>query len=81
MFIILIIIGFIIGLFLLYSIIPTFLFRMLNLGVIQKGETAGQAALTFDDGPHPVYTPKLLDLLKAYHVKATFFVVGENALV
>ena len=34
-------------------------------------------ALTFD-GPHPVYTPKLLDGLKERNVKATFFVVGKN---
>lgn len=33
-------------------------------------------ALTFDDGPYPLYTPLLLDILKHYKVKATFFVVG-----
>jgi peptidoglycan-N-acetylglucosamine deacetylase len=36
-------------------------------------------ALTFDDGPDPVYTPKLLDLLREKGVKATFFVVGRRA--
>lgn len=36
-------------------------------------------AITFDDGPHPVYTKKLLDGLKERDVKATFFVLGENA--
>ena len=36
-------------------------------------------ALTFDDGPHPVYTPIILDILKEYGVQATFFVIGENA--
>ncbi len=35
-------------------------------------------ALTFDDGPHPVYTKKILDILKKYDVKATFFVIGIN---
>jgi peptidoglycan/xylan/chitin deacetylase (PgdA/CDA1 family) len=35
-------------------------------------------AMTFDDGPSAVLTPKLLDLLAAHHIKATFFVVGEN---
>jgi peptidoglycan/xylan/chitin deacetylase (PgdA/CDA1 family) len=35
------------------------------------------AALTFDDGPHEEHTPRVLDLLKAHHVKATFFVVGD----
>lgn len=36
-------------------------------------------ALTFDDGPHPVHTPKVLDLLDAAGVKATFFVIGHKA--
>jgi peptidoglycan-N-acetylglucosamine deacetylase len=35
-------------------------------------------AMTFDDGPHATLTPKLLDLLAAHHIKATFFVIGEN---
>ncbi len=35
-------------------------------------------ALTFDDGPHPAYTPRLLALLKAENVKATFFLVGRQ---
>lgn len=37
------------------------------------------AALTFDDGPHPEFTPRLLDLLQRYRVRATFFLVGEAA--
>jgi peptidoglycan/xylan/chitin deacetylase (PgdA/CDA1 family) len=36
-------------------------------------------ALTFDDGPHPVFTPRLLDLLASFRVRATFFVLGEAA--
>jgi peptidoglycan/xylan/chitin deacetylase (PgdA/CDA1 family) len=36
-------------------------------------------ALTFDDGPSAKLTPKLLDLLAAHHIKATFFLIGENA--
>ena len=36
-------------------------------------------ALTFDDGPHPQYTEEILDILKEYGQKATFFVVGQNA--
>jgi peptidoglycan-N-acetylglucosamine deacetylase len=40
---------------------------------------AGCVALTFDDGPDPVNTPKLLDLLREKGVKATFFVVGKRA--
>jgi len=36
-----------------------------------------QLAITFDDGPNPVITPKLLDLLDRYGAKATFFVIGR----
>lgn len=35
-------------------------------------------ALTFDDGPHPSFTGKILDVLAEYHVHATFFMIGEN---
>jgi peptidoglycan/xylan/chitin deacetylase (PgdA/CDA1 family) len=35
-------------------------------------------AMTFDDGPSAALTPKLLDILAAHHMKATFFVIGEN---
>src|SRR5437868_1673640 len=38
-----------------------------------------QVAITFDDGPDPRWTPKILDILKAANVKATFFIVGVNA--
>ncbi|HKS49639.1 MAG TPA: polysaccharide deacetylase family protein [Amycolatopsis sp.] len=37
-------------------------------------------ALTFDDGPDPVWTPKVLALLAQYHAKATFCLIGRNAL-
>jgi peptidoglycan-N-acetylglucosamine deacetylase len=36
--------------------------------------------LTFDDGPHPVATPFVLDQLKQYNAKATFFCVGKNVI-
>lgn len=39
-----------------------------------------EIALTFDDGPHPEYTPRLLDLLGAAGAKGTFFVIGEKTL-
>ena len=35
-------------------------------------------AMTFDDGPHPANTPRLLDILRARNIKATFYVVGRN---
>lgn len=37
-------------------------------------------AFTFDDGPDPIFTPQILDLLREFDAKATFFVVGERAL-
>lgn len=36
-------------------------------------------ALTFDDGPDPRYTPRILDILEKESVRATFFVIGKNA--
>lgn len=37
------------------------------------------AALTFDDGPHPQFTPRLLEILAYHQAQATFFVVGKSA--
>jgi len=37
------------------------------------------AALTFDDGPHPEFTPRLLDILESHQVRGTFFMLGEYA--
>ena len=39
-----------------------------------------EIALTFDDGPHPEHTPRLLDVLAAAGAKGTFFVIGEQTL-
>ncbi len=46
--------------------------------VQRYGARQGLVALTFDDGPDPKWTPKLLDILKAKHAQATFFDIGEN---
>jgi peptidoglycan/xylan/chitin deacetylase (PgdA/CDA1 family) len=37
-------------------------------------------ALSFDDGPHPTFTPQVLDILEMHEAKATFFLIGERAL-
>ena len=48
--------------------------------VIQRvGTLPHKIALTFDDGPDPEWTPQILDILKAKHVPATFFIIGEHA--
>jgi peptidoglycan/xylan/chitin deacetylase (PgdA/CDA1 family) len=38
----------------------------------------GKYGLTFDDGPHPIRTPKILDILKKHNVKATFFTITSQ---
>ncbi|WP_237389655.1 polysaccharide deacetylase family protein [Bacillus sp. USDA818B3_A] len=40
-----------------------------------------EIVLTFDDGPDPIYTPQILDILEKYDVKGSFFIVGENAVL
>lgn len=47
--------------------------------VTRVSTTACTAALTFDDGPHPIYTPRLLDVLERHGARATFFMVGSRA--
>jgi len=52
---------------------------MLRKGTFYREPTLDKvAALTFDDGPSPVWTPKILDALKKAGVKATFFMIGEH---
>ena len=46
---------------------------------IPKAKGRKMVALSFDDGPDPDYTPRILDILKAKHAPASFFVVGVNA--
>jgi len=43
------------------------------------GATPKQVAITFDDGPDPEWTPKILDVLKREHAPATFFLIGIQA--
>lgn len=45
----------------------------------QNGNPDKKVVLTFDDGPSPVWTPQVLDILKKYHVPGTFFVLGKQA--
>ncbi|CAM4355286.1 polysaccharide deacetylase family protein [Paenibacillus xylanexedens] len=62
-----------------YAFIPSLISRFFGFRVFRRGKSDTQFALTFDDGPDPHYTPRLLDLLRQYQAKATFFVVGEHA--
>jgi len=57
-----------------------FLRLQMFLEVTLRGPKKGRTvALTFDDGPSPEHTPKVLDLLDRAGVKATFFVIGRKA--
>ena len=49
--------------------------RLYPYGIFRTGKAV---YLTFDDGPIPEVTPKVLAILDRYHIKATFFMVGEN---
>jgi len=55
-----------------YEVMPT------SYVIARYGAHPGWVALTFDDGPDGRWTPKILDILKAKHALATFFVIGEN---
>ena len=45
----------------------------------QYGYHPNEVALSFDDGPDPKWTPKILDILKQKHVKGTFMLIGDEA--
>ncbi len=54
--------------------------HLLTPASVWRGPATGRrVALTFDDGPDPVWTPRVLDLLAENHVAASFFLVGERA--
>jgi peptidoglycan-N-acetylglucosamine deacetylase len=51
-----------------------------TLRSIRRGPRTGRRiALTFDDGPHPRWTPRILDVLARREVRASFFLVGQRA--
>ncbi|MEW1723590.1 polysaccharide deacetylase family protein [Streptomyces sp. NPDC093109] len=53
---------------------------LVNMDIAHDAEDGGKAVnLTIDDGPHPVWTPKILQILKKNHVKAVFCMVGPEA--
>ncbi|ULT56684.1 glycosyltransferase [Neobacillus drentensis] len=48
---------------------------------LNKPSTSKEIVLSFDDGPDPIFTKKILAILKEYHIKATFFIIGKDALL
>lgn len=63
--------------FIIYSLVPTYFYKIIDYKY--KKNSSKNIFLTFDDGPSK-YTNSLLDLLKKYDVKATFFIVSNFAL-
>lgn len=66
----------------IYTMYPatTYTFSNNKAAIVSKGPKEEKIlALSFDDGPHPKYTIEILDILKQYNVKATFFVLGQHA--
>ena len=56
------------------------IYRVLHAQPVVSGEHDKLIALTFDDGPYPVFTPLLLDQLEDLRVPATFFLIGRDAM-
>ena len=61
-----------------YTVGTQFVAGTLARGVIRRGPDRRQIALTFDDGPDPSHTPRILEALAAADVRAAFFVVGRH---
>ncbi len=57
----------------------TLLMPFSALAANEEASRPKRVALTFDDGPHPTQTDRILDLLAKYSIHATFFVIGSNA--
>ncbi len=57
---------------------PTWLQKLFPDRVWEMSKLEKKIYLTFDDGPHPIHTPFVLDELKRYNAKATFFCIGNN---
>lgn len=76
--------AFLVPFFLLYATTVNLGTFFLNLqafvDTVSRGpEGARGVALTFDDGPHPIHTREVLDVLDAHGARATFFVIGDKA--
>lgn len=62
----------------LYTVIPDLFLHRLGIGS-WKYQYGPGVCLTFDDGPDPNFTPRVLDILDYFNVSGTFFVIGEKA--
>lgn len=70
--------GIVLGGLAIYTIIPDLFLHRLGIGSWQRQFSPG-VVLTFDDGPDPDFTPRVLEVLKKHQAYAVFFVVAEKA--
>jgi cellulose synthase/poly-beta-1,6-N-acetylglucosamine synthase-like glycosyltransferase/peptidoglycan/xylan/chitin deacetylase (PgdA/CDA1 family)/spore germination protein YaaH len=63
----------------IFAVDETMVKYPLSYTLQQYGYSPKRVAITFDDGPDPTWTPRILDVLKKYNVKATFLLIGETA--
>lgn len=61
-----------------YTILPDLFLHRFGIGSWKRQYSPG-VVFTFDDGPDPIYTPQMLNILELNNIPATFFVVGEKA--
>ena len=59
---------------------PHWVKKFFSASIWEIAEPKNSIYLTFDDGPHPVITPFVLDELKKYNARATFFCIGRNVV-
>ncbi|MCF8463937.1 MAG: polysaccharide deacetylase family protein [Flavobacteriales bacterium] len=65
----------------MYLIRPPKVYRWLfKKAIFRRNPDEKKVYLTFDDGPHPEVTPVVMEILESHGIKATFFVLGKNAL-
>lgn len=60
---------------------PTWVQKLFPERIWQMSKLEKKIYLTFDDGPHPLHTPFVLNELRKYNAKATFFCIGKNVLL
>ena len=65
--------------FVVHSILPTYYNKIFNKDIVRTTGQANKIMLTFDDGPDDRYIHELLEVLDQNQVKASFFMVAENA--
>ena len=68
-----VLLGLVVGVLLNFYVLPPFGRNICKISTDEK-----IVALTFDDGPNPPYTDRLLDVLAKHNVKATFFMIGNR---